>query len=58
MLKTLFKVGSNELFFIRAVEIATKVEEVAKVAKETVIGQRPVPHLVNEVPNSSAKPTY
>ena len=58
VLKTLFKVGANELFLTCAVEIATKIEEVAKFAKETVIGQRPVPHLVNEVPNSSAKPTY
>ena len=43
VLKALFKVGADELTFTRAVEIATEVEEAAKVAKETVFGQRPAP---------------
>ena len=58
VLKALFKVGADELTFTRAVEIATEVEEAAKVAKETVFGQRPAPQLVNKVPNSSTKSTY
>ena len=33
-------------------------KEAAKVAKETVFGQRPASQLINKVPNSSTKPTY
>ena len=50
--------GADELTFTSAVEIATKVEEAAKVAEETVFGQRSDPQLVNKVPNSSTKHTY
>ena len=57
VLKALFKVKADELTFTRAVELATEVEEAAKVAKETVFGQRTAPQLVNKVPTSSTKPT-
>ena len=40
VLKALFKV-KNKLTFSRAVEIAVKTEDAAKVAKETVYGSKP-----------------
>ena len=40
VLKALFKVKDDELTFARAIEIATETEDAAKVAKETVYGQK------------------
>ena len=39
VLKTLFKLKDDELKFSNAIRVAQEVEEVAKVAKETVHGQ-------------------
>lgn len=41
VLKALFKVKDDELDFTRAIEIATETEDAAKVAKETVYGNKP-----------------
>ena len=40
VLKALFKIKDDELDFARAIQIAIEVEDAAKVAKETVYGQK------------------
>lgn len=62
VLKALFKFKADELTLIRAVEIAIETEEPARVAKETVYGDKTSP--VNKVKqkmqrpeSTSAKPT-
>lgn len=40
ILKAVFKVKDDELSFTKAVEMATEIEDVAKVAKETVHGSK------------------
>ena len=47
VLKALFKVSDNELDFTCAVAIAVETEDTAKVAKETIYGNKPKP--VNKV---------
>ena len=47
VLKALFKIKDDELDFNRAIQIATETEDAAKVAKETVYGNKPRP--VNQV---------
>ena len=39
-LKAMFKVKDDDLTFARAIEIAIKTEDAAKVAKETVYGTK------------------
>ena len=47
VLKALFKFNDNELTFSQAIQVATEIEDAAKVAKETVYGFRS--KLVNKV---------
>ena len=53
VLKALFKIKDDELNFAKAIQIATEVEDAAKVAKETVYGSRPRP--VNKVKQNKDK---
>lgn len=63
ILKALFKIDDNDLDFSKAIEVATEVEEAAKVAKETVHGstvsvqrvKQRKPHPVQPNSKSSAK---
>ena len=60
VLKALFKFNDDELTFSQAIQVATEVEEAAKVSKETVYGL--CPKLVNKVntkpqPKNSIQPT-
>ena len=63
ILKALFKIDDNDLNFSKAIEVATEVEEAAKVAKETVHGstvsvqrvKQRKPHPVQHNSKSSAK---
>ena len=41
VLKALFKIKDHELSFARAIEIASEMEDAAKVAEETVYGSKP-----------------
>ena len=41
VLKALFKINVDELTFTRAIEVATEIEDAAKVAKETEFGSIP-----------------
>ena len=48
VLKALFKIKGDELTFAKAIEIATETEDAAKVAKETVYGQKQK-HEINKI---------
>jgi hypothetical protein len=57
VLKALFKVKDDELDFTRAIRIAVETEEAAKVAKQTVHGNKPTP--VNKMrPQSLTKKAH
>ena len=57
VLTALFKVKNDELTFSRAVEIAIKTEDAAKVAKETVYGSKPTQSVHKVTANKLSKKT-
>ncbi|KAG0722413.1 hypothetical protein GWK47_006041 [Chionoecetes opilio] len=57
VLKALFKIKDDELNFTRAIQIATEVEDAAKVAKETVYGHS-AKHVNKIQPDASTRVKY